>query len=189
MEQLKNMKHQLTSIVQGELGHIESVDAKELGEVVDMIKDLSEAIYYCTVVEAMEEGTKDKELMMKMMSSQHTEEPASKYYTRPRMYQEDFDNGRMYYGGNSGDSSYYTSNNVGMNRQTIQDPKMGMSPSSRRMYMESKEMNHDTSMRMKELEQYMQDLSKDITEMIGNATPEEKVLLQKKLATLSTKVV
>ena len=64
-----------------------------------------------------------------------------------------------------------------------------LSPSSRRMYMESKEMNHDTSMRMKELEQYMQDLSKDITEMIGNATPEEKVLLQKKLATLSTKVV
>jgi hypothetical protein len=29
------------------------VDTKELGEAIDMIKDLEEAIYYCTVTEAM----------------------------------------------------------------------------------------------------------------------------------------
>jgi hypothetical protein len=39
--------------------HLDSVDAKELGEAIDMIKDLSEAIYYCTVTEAME--AKEKE--------------------------------------------------------------------------------------------------------------------------------
>ena len=56
MEQLKAMKEQLTSIVQGQLAHIDSVDTKELGEAVDMIKDLAEAIYYCRITEAMDES-------------------------------------------------------------------------------------------------------------------------------------
>lgn len=54
MEQLKQMKETLVGCVQGQLTHLDSVDAKELGEAVDMIKDLSEAIYYCTITEAME---------------------------------------------------------------------------------------------------------------------------------------
>ena len=49
MERLKHMKETLMSCVQGQLGDLSSVDAKELGEAVDMIKDLSEAIYYCTI--------------------------------------------------------------------------------------------------------------------------------------------
>ena len=53
MEQLKSMKHQLTSIVQEQLSNTQNVDTKELGEAVDMIKDLAEAIYYCTIIEAM----------------------------------------------------------------------------------------------------------------------------------------
>ena len=56
MEQLKAMKKQLTSIVQGQLAHTDSVDTKELGEAVDMIKDLTEAIYYCSITEAMDEN-------------------------------------------------------------------------------------------------------------------------------------
>ena len=55
MEELKRIKDTLMGCVQGQMGHLESVDAKELGEVVDMIKDISEAIYYCTITEAMEE--------------------------------------------------------------------------------------------------------------------------------------
>jgi hypothetical protein len=39
--------------------HLDTVDTKELGEAIDMIKDLSEAIYYCTITEAMEK--KDEE--------------------------------------------------------------------------------------------------------------------------------
>jgi hypothetical protein len=57
------------------LGDLASVDAKELGEAIDMIKDLSEAIYYCTIVKSME--GKDKE-----------------HYERDM----DRDRGRMYYG-------------------------------------------------------------------------------------------
>jgi hypothetical protein len=36
------------------MDHLECVDAKELGEVIDMIKDVEEAMYYHTIVEAME---------------------------------------------------------------------------------------------------------------------------------------
>lgn len=53
-EALKAMKEQLMSCVQGQMGDISKVDAHELGEAVDMIKDLAEAIYYCTISESME---------------------------------------------------------------------------------------------------------------------------------------
>jgi len=52
-EALKAMKEQLMSCVQGQLGDISKVDAHELGEAVDMIKDLAEAIYYCTITDSM----------------------------------------------------------------------------------------------------------------------------------------
>lgn len=59
-EALKMMKEQLMSCVQGQLGDISKVDAKELGEAVDMIKDLAEAIYYCTITESMEKSEEIK---------------------------------------------------------------------------------------------------------------------------------
>lgn len=45
------------------------------------------------------------------------------------------------------------------------------------MYMEGKG-SHDKTAQMKELENYMQELSEDLTEMIHDASPEEKQLLQ-----------
>ena len=56
MERMKHMKETLMNCVQGQLGDLSSVDTKELGEAIDMIKDLSEAIYYCTITEAMGEN-------------------------------------------------------------------------------------------------------------------------------------
>ena len=49
MERLKSMKDCLMAQAQSQMGNLHQVDAKELGEVVDMIKDLEEAIYYCTI--------------------------------------------------------------------------------------------------------------------------------------------
>ena len=46
--------------VQAQLCNLQAVDAKELGEVVDMIKDLEETMYYCTIIEAMEGKGKEK---------------------------------------------------------------------------------------------------------------------------------
>lgn len=198
MEQLKAMKEQLTSIVQGQLAHTDSVDTKELGEAVDMIKDLAEAIYYCSITEAMDEN-KDKGNIY--------------YYTtyRPDMmtrYDEIFDPNRMFYGGQGSNNSrggsrmYRTGRRINpvyyqpdyreydYPEQMLQDhdPREGIARKSRRMYMESKELHKDSATQMKELEKYIQDLSKDVTEMIEHATPEEKQLLQQKIMTLSTKI-
>lgn len=55
IEEMKAIKAQLISCVQGQMGDLKTVDTHEMGEVIDMIKDLSEAIYYCTTAKAMEE--------------------------------------------------------------------------------------------------------------------------------------
>ena len=54
IEQLKTMKEQITNCVQGQLGDLSKVNTEELGQAIDMIKDLSQAIYYCTITESME---------------------------------------------------------------------------------------------------------------------------------------
>jgi len=63
MKQLKSMKETLMGAVQGQLGNLGQADYRELGAAVDMIKDLSEAIYYCSIVESMEESAKEQKKM------------------------------------------------------------------------------------------------------------------------------
>ena len=55
MHRMINMKETLMSCIENQLTHLDTVDTKELGEAIDMVKDLSEAIYYCTITEAMED--------------------------------------------------------------------------------------------------------------------------------------
>ena len=80
MEKLKHMKDCLMSCVQNQVsGNLHNVDAKELGEAIDMIKDLEEAIYYCTVTEAM----------------------TSPHKIEKRDHHRDYDDSRMYYDSSS----------------------------------------------------------------------------------------
>lgn len=51
MEQLYQIKAILLNSIQGQLSNLEQADTHELGEVIDMIKDISEAMYYCSMVE------------------------------------------------------------------------------------------------------------------------------------------
>jgi hypothetical protein len=95
MERMKNMKETLMGCVQAQMSHLDTVDTKELGEVVDMIKDFSEAIYYCTITEAME--GKEKE----------TQQQHHHYYTDYRMM--DRDTGRMYYEEGMSNGNHMTS--------------------------------------------------------------------------------
>lgn len=60
-ERLKHIEDCLICAVESQIGNLQEVDAKELGEVVDMIKDFEEAIYYCTITEAMNSKDKHKE--------------------------------------------------------------------------------------------------------------------------------
>ena len=173
---LKIMKEQLMSCVQGQLGDISRVDTHELGQAIDMIKDLSEAIYYCTITQSMEKVDKQKE-----QASVNN----INYYTTPEYRGMERAGGYMYYpsgngGQNTGSMSYYT--------PMIHDPRQGKSPMRRRMYMEGKEMHKDMKSQLQELEAYMQELSSDITEMIRDASPQERKSLKEKMTTLASKI-
>ncbi len=193
MEQLKNMKCTLMNQVQAQLCNLQAVDAKELGEVVDMIKDLEETMYYCTIIEAMEGKGKEKEIYNNHYAY-YTDHP---YYMDREMEKR---NGRMYYpdhgeSGKMGPNDHMRRYDGQMAQYSerempieFRDTREGRSPTSRRMYMESKELNHDKAKKMKELEKYMQELTLDIAEMIEDSSPEEKQLLHKKITALASKI-
>lgn len=179
IEQMKNMKHTLMNCVQGQLGDLSSVDAKELGEAIDMIKDLSEAIYYCTVTEAMHENKK--------------EEPRYYPVDYNRYYRDmDRENGIMYYTDSHGvshPSANMTTGSQGRRSYMERDYREGRSPMTRKTYMEHKQMHHGKEVQMQELEKYVQELTHDLMEMVEDASPEEKQILKNKLSTLATKIV
>ena len=215
MEQLKQMKEMLIGCVQGQLTHLDTVDAKELGEAVDMIKDLSEAIYYCTVTEAMEGKDKvsgNRETMYYPVMYYREKEDnmggrdIPRYYGDEMRYMDRY-NGRMYYNGQGGGNSsrggnssggYSSSSSSNGTRnyserdiylgEMMRDHREGKSPMSRKNYMEGKEMHKEKTAQMHELEKYAQELTSDLMEMIEGASPEEKQMLSSRIATLATKI-
>jgi tyrosyl-tRNA synthetase len=57
MEKLHKIKECLIDCVANQVeNHLDCVNTKELGEAIDMIKDISKAMYYFTITEAMENG-------------------------------------------------------------------------------------------------------------------------------------
>ena len=154
MHKLKCLEDTLAKAVQSQVNNLDRVDTKELGEVIDMIKDLEQAIYYCSISKAMEEDGNRR------------------YYTeKMSMMDDDYD-------------TYYKE----MDKYYERDEREGKSPLTRKKYMEAKEAHIAKDMQMKELEKYIQDLGSDTTEMIKDMTPEEKQMLQQKIATLATKI-
>lgn len=194
MEQLKMMKEQIMGAIQGQMGNLQNVDTKELGEAIDMVKDLAEAIYYCTITEAMDEKSEENKggqnnIMYYPPVAYYTERIREPYYPERDM---DRGNNRMYYPemnpryyGGEGSS---TNEGTGGRSSAGGSSEGGRSGSQRRTYMEARKYHTDKSMHMKELEKYIQDLGSDLTEMISGASPEEKQLLQRKLTMLANKV-
>ena len=154
VEQLKQMKMNLVNCVQAQMANLKEIDSKELGEAIDMIKDLEEAIYYCTVTEAMNQGE-----TWEMKKGDYCPE-----WNNSRMWNEDSETPSSY-------ESYG-----------------GRSHHSRKKYLEAKNMNKDKATQLRELEKYMQELSTDITEMIADASIEEKQYLEKKITALASKI-
>ena len=166
--------------VQAQLSHLDTVDTEELGQSIDMIKDLEQAKYYCSIVKAMEEAEEDE-----------TREMSHRHRDMDKVY------GRMYYEGPDGDfkgrmpwQKYGREDDYfGRGREIdIRDSREGRSPVTRRMYMESKQLHKDKAEKLKELEKYMQELSEDIVEMIDGASPEERQILEKKMTSLTNKI-
>lgn len=212
MERLKQMKESLINTIEQQInGNLECVNTKELGEAVDMIKDLEEAIYYCTITDAMKEkgyASQDEktyyytERMKPMLEypyeryDEYDKRPMTMYYDGGNRGGAQSSGGRGMSGSSSsmgGDTAYYRHDPRmnGYERPVMMpdyDTRQGRSPLSRKMYMEGK-MNHkDKGSQMEELETYVQELSRDVTEMIQDASPEEKQLLQQKISTLAAKI-
>lgn len=179
MKRLETMKDQLESLVQCELSDVAHANTHEVGEAIDMIKDLSEAIYYCTITKAMKEKDYEK-----------GDEDEIHYYMP---YPDVYNKGKPYYNRRTKNVDYempdYYYREKEMNQDMIKrDPREGKSPMSRKTYIESHELHKDSNHTMKDLEHYMQELTDDILDMIKEASPEEKQVLKQKIATLSTKI-
>lgn len=246
------MIEKLSEVAKCELDKgIEKVDTKEMGEVAEIIKELSEAEYYAKISKAMDEaeygedydymGAYDEHerrgyrgqprsktsgrFMSRRDGRRNYEEPMyysmtpEMYHMYPSEYYRDMDRenmGRMYYSGGSsssntgsmgGQSSSGMSGSSGNRGYTDsrqseggnyssrmqRDGREGRSGDARRGYMETKEMHkgnsaEDKQHKMKELENYMKELSADITEMISDASSEEKNMLKNKLQVLMQKI-
>ena len=50
---LTAMRENLASCIEYQLSHLDEVDGEELGEAIDMLKDLEETLYFHAITEAM----------------------------------------------------------------------------------------------------------------------------------------
>lgn len=199
IEALKEMKNNVMKCVESEMTHLHDVNTKELGEAIDIIKDLSEAIYYCTITESMQKT--DKEQMPSQIRTVN-------YYTSPMYYPNRNSSNNSSSSNNTGSNNssrnYYTPQNHHEEYSSYgiipdedyyrrweiseKNPKEGKSPVHRRLYMEGKEQHKDIPSQMKELEVYLQELSSDVTEMMKDASQEEKNTLRQKMTNIINKI-
>ena len=187
---------------------IENIDPCEMGQVTDMMKDLAEAMYYRTLMKAMEESSADETMEMferfgdsrrfydnyryangrfapKGRGTRRGYDEPPYFHMTPEMYRgmehdRDIDRnyGRMYY-------TEPTESGMNMTESGYDKAK--------RHYTETKEMHkantaEDKEHKMKSLENYMKELSGDITELLTDMTAEERTMLKSKLSTLVSKM-
>ena len=158
MHKLEWMKETIIEEVAKQFCNLNNVNTCELGEAVDIIKDLSEAIYYCTITEAMK-GEDDREDSRKYYGGKHADrmEP----------------------------SGHHMEHDV---EAEWRSPHEGKSPMSRKAYLESKAHHKDKVIQMQELEKYAQELTTDLVEMVEDSSPEEKQYLSNRIAALAAKI-
>lgn len=166
IEKLKHIQETLASAAESQIYNLECVDAKELGEVIDIIKDIEETFYYCSVIKAMEKGDS-------YGYNDHQNEVM--YYNEKNKMSHD-------------EMTHKTSHSEKEYPEAFQEERNGRSYHSRRMYLDAKEKKQDKTTQMRELEKYAQELTQDIVEMVQDSTPEEKQYLSKKIAALSNKI-
>ena len=209
IERIHKMQECLTekAVSEFEKG-IENVDTSEMGEVVDMIKDLAEAEYHSIISKAMkkadeEEEEYDKELL-RSLKAEYGEESGRRYYDHYRYADGRFaPKGHGTYRRGYEEPPYMhmypeTEHMRDMDRDYgkmyYTEP---MSESSydraKRNYTETKEMHknntpEDKEHKMKSLDSYTKELASDITGMVADMSAEEKNLLRTKLSTLVSKI-
>lgn len=194
---------------------VENINAEEMGEVTDMIKDLAEAEYYAKISKAMDEAEYGEDYDYMGAYDEHSRkgyrgqprDSKGRYMSRRRMgytemmmpemdwddmeYHRDIDrnsHNRMYYtdGSMSGSSS-------GMSNGSSRGYSESRYDRARRGYEEAKSTHKDNSpeskqQKMKSLEEYMRELSDDVTSMLADMSQEEKTMLKNKMNVLMQKI-
>ena len=119
-KRLMAMKENLASAIETQLCNIGEVDCEELGCAIDMLKDLEEALYFCTITEAMNGEGKGRG-NVEIEYEGHKKNGHSQMNGNDQMYMNG--SSQMYMGGSpmmyangggnnsGGGSSYYDSDN------------------------------------------------------------------------------
>ena len=184
----------------------ENVDTCEMGQVVDMIKDLNEAEYKAVIVKAMKKADEEEEeyekILLRELKEEYGEDAGRRYYDHYR-----YASGRFApkgHGTYRGYSEPYYHMTPEMYRDMDRDThsrmyytETGMNERgydrAKRNYTETKEMHRgntpeDKKAKMQELERYAKSLTEDVVEMVSDMSDEEKNLLRTKMQILMQKI-
>lgn len=179
----------------------EQINTKEFGDVIDMIKDLTEAeknkmeaCYYKSIIEAMEESEygEDYDYEGRMGYSRGGRRGGRRGYNQPMMYDDRYDDymdGRMGYsngaygGGSRGMSRNGYSQGGRSNQGGNRSSRYGFSHDE---YMQQKQSHNaktpeDIKARADMIEDRMDDLYDMFKEEVQDMSPEEKQLWKSKL--------
>ena len=207
IKRIHEMIEKLTKCAEMELEKgVENINAEEMGEVTDMIKDLAEAEYYSKISKAMDEAEYGEDYDYRGAFDEYERkgyrgqmrDSKGRYTSRRRgympdmmMYDDEWEDmqknrdmdrhlGKMYY------TEPMTMHNGNTHTESRYDK-------ARRGYEESKAMHkgntvEDKQHKMKSLEEYTKELAEDITGMVHDMSPEEKSLLKQKMQVLMQKI-
>lgn len=178
MERLKAIKECLIAQVQAQMSNLECVDSEELGEVINAIHHLEEALYYASVTKAMKEASEEErdEVLMRYYPIDMRRRPSRNMLERRR-----YDAGEMMYYTDDGKYDHYDTDKQLYHKGEQVDEAKGK-------YLKSKTSNSDKVSQMNSLEKYLQELASDMAEIVDGCSPEEKTLIHKKLTGLAAKL-
>lgn len=193
---------------------VENVNTEEMGEAVDMIKDLCEAEYKAVIVKSMKKADEEEEEynkeLLRALKDEYGEEGGRRYYDEYR-----YANGRFAPKGrgirrgyteppyyhmpvNYNDMEYMRDMDKDRGKMYYSEPIASHVSESnydraKRHYTETKEMHkgastEDKEHKMKALDMYIRELSGDISELLNDMTPDERNLLRTKMSNLASKL-
>ena len=185
----------------------ENVDTCEMGQVVDMIKDLNEAEYKAVIVKAMKKADEEEEeyekVLLRELKEEYGEDTGRRYYDHYRYADGRFaPKGRGTYRRGYEEPPYwhmtpemYRDMDKENGRMYYTEPMYTESryESAKRAYTESKELHkgnepQDKEAKMRELEKYMNEMSDDLLNLMKGMSQEEMNMAKFKLLVLVRKM-
>ena len=185
----------------------ENVDTCEMGQVVDMIKDLNEAEYKAVIVKAMKKADEEEEgydkILLRELKEEYGEDAGRRFYDHYRYADGRFaPKGRGTYRRGYEEPPYwhmtpemYRDMDKENGRMYYTEPMYTESryESAKRAYTESKELHkgnepQDKEAKMRELEKYMKEMSDDLLNLMKGMSQEEMNMAKSKLSVLVSKM-